>query len=1282
MAHNDIYDMLDHLRMIKCGGDLNRVKIDQIVTLETELRFFRTFLKYHHVLSHDSLVKITKKAQLIVEMLQSVFDGNIDECKTNLNVERLVSHLFEFKEDNTSPRSNYELDHSYLSEYMDYLDKNLNDAGRYLVKSDPFLRKGIKILHKTDRFLKQVKIIQNKMRFLRYLYAKEINSYIDHEKLEGLETRIQFMADNVGQLCLALWLNEDGDDTTHIEGMPPYLLSLVVLVELEMKKIFLCELKASKFSQSRNFKDKKLPKGFSHHLYNLLVCLRKQKFKNFHSNVSARNIDVAIEFLLIFLGDVPNHVINGKRLNEVLKKVGALVGDTVFVIQNLLATSTIKDRIRKINLRLIQILEEVENLKAKVEEMYYISLEFTPSQFPTVGGLSFLDSLLRKLNEMLKSEVGSNFTLKPHIGILEKELSSLTSIFRDVAKVQHEHEILKDIQRRTINLAYEAEVAIDSILAQYKAHWHIFFSLPTILKQIKYISADVSKIWSENISRKHSFAVEPSNHTPSQHSNLADDEEIVGFENEAERIIQYLIQGTNELDVIPIIGMGGQGKTTIARMVYNKDIIVSHFDGLAWCVISQTYNRRELLQVLVSQVIDYNDTGDMDDVLAAMLRKSLIGKRYLIVLDDMWDVKAWDDFRLSFPNDKNRSRIIVTTRLEEVGRQVKHHTDPYSLPFLPLDESCKLLQKRVFQNEGCPPELQDASLAVAERCKGLPIVVILVAGIIKNKKMEEAWWHEVKSAMFSYVGEFEEYSHATMHLSYDNLPDYLRPCLLYMGMFPEDTRIPVSKLISLWIAEGFVQDIESGRSVEEAAEGYLMELISSNMVMVSRRRYNGKVKYCHVHDVVLHFCLKKSREEKFMLTVKGHPSQFQLLDWKENRLRFDITDELSEIALLGSKTQNPFHKHLRSLITTYGTYVGIFLDWNPFPHISKFRLLKVLDLSYNRVDRLSSSTLHPLIHLKYLAVSTFDFDFHPESHLRHLETIIVKGSGRVLLPAIFWKMEKLRHIECYTCFDLENNKQWIFEESSKLENLKTLRKVEFPIDDADCMEVLLRRCPNLQELEISIYSNEWYSAEICTSIPKLETLTQLQLLYLCFRGSNIIVSELHLPSNLKKLVLYGPHIVSTASLIAGLPSLEYLELMDWRRESEEWCLGDITFDKLKFLKLVDLGIKRWKATDASFPQLETLVLKGCHNLKKIPPPFADIQTLKQIKLIRCENLEASASEIKEQVKNIQGSDLVNLIIIKDRWGYLRTLFCHNNMATAARAEADWMDVSLSFLETF
>ncbi|CAN4091235.1 unnamed protein product [Withania somnifera] len=716
------------------------------------------------------------------------------------------------------------------------------------------------------------------------------------------------------------------------------------------------------------------------------------------------------------------------------------------------------------------------------------------------------------------------------------------------------------------------------------------------------------------------------------------DEEIVGFEESTYELTRHLIGGIKGLDVLPIVGMGGQGKTTCAKKLYNNDSIVSHFDLRAWCIISQTYNRRDLLQEIFSQITGIKDKGDKADELADMLKKRLKWKRYLIVLDDMWDNIAWDCLRLSFPDDGNRSRIIVTTRSEEICFLVKHHSDPHYLPFLTPEESSTLLQRKVFQKESFPDELYDVSLAVAQKCKGLPLVVILVAGVVKKKKMEASWWREVETALFSYLHGTKEYSMGTMQLSYDNLPVHIRPCLLYLGMFPEDHEIPVFKLIQLWIAEGFVQHVESAR-LEEVAEGYLTDLISSNLVMVSKRWYHGKVKYCQVHDIVLDFCLWKGKEEEFMSVFRGHPSQFRPSDWEENRVGFYF--HFDRDGLVGSETGKPFNQQLRSVIASG---VG-FLGWNAFPQISKLRLLRVLDLSSFTMHYLSSATFNQLVHLNYLAVRTGVIDFQPETLLFNLRTLIVCGLELdIVLPATFWKMVMLRQFDIdrveLDFHYLDDSEQQITEESSKLENLKLLRRVRLsPQDVHDWVDMLSRRCPNLEEICICIRPS---GGRTCNF--ELQGLTQLQTLEI---SSYVILPGFQLPSTLKKLTLQMPLITTeTVSMIAKLPSLEYLKLEKSEFESEQWCLGEITFHKLKILKLMSLDISTWDASEESFPQLKILVISWCWKLGEIPLSFVDIQTLKQIKLIQCKNksLEASTRQIKDEIEANEGIDRLNLII--------------------------------------
>ncbi|XP_059281086.1 putative late blight resistance protein homolog R1A-3 [Lycium ferocissimum] len=160
------------------------------------------------------------------------------------------------------------------------------------------------------------------------------------------------------------------------------------------------------------------------------------------------------------------------------------------------------------------------------------------------------------------------------------------------------------------------------------------------------------------------------------------DEEVVGFEKDAESIIQQLTGGTKGLDVISIFGMPGLGKTTLARKVYNNHSIVNHFDVKIWCAVSQAYNRRMLLSEIFKQAT--RSEIDEDDDIADKLRKSLMGKRYLIVLDDIWEIDAWDNLGLCFPRGEDGSRVMV---IEEVAKHLQHRGDPYSLRFLTLEVS-------------------------------------------------------------------------------------------------------------------------------------------------------------------------------------------------------------------------------------------------------------------------------------------------------------------------------------------------------------------------------------------------------------------------------------------------------------------------------------------------------------------------------------------------------------------------------------------------------------------
>ncbi|KAM3269235.1 putative late blight resistance protein R1B-12 [Capsicum chacoense] len=331
-------------------------------------------------------------------------------------------------------------------------------------------------------------------------------------------------------------------------------------------------------------------------------------------------------------------------------------------------------------------------------------------------------------------------------------------------------------------------------------------------------------------------------------------EAIVGFEDETEELIERLNWGLKDLDVVSLVGMPGIGKTTLAKRLYTHNVIISRFDVCSWGTISQAYNKRKTLLEMLGDLVPLNDSTCSDDELAEKLRRHLLKKSYLIVIDDLWSIDAWDALMRCFPDDKNSSRIILTNRRDNVASYTKRFSAPHHHRLFTDEESWRLLQKEVFGEERFPPELEKIGVQIAQSCRGLPLAIVLVAGFLAKIEKQELRWRKVANDLrcSCVIADDAQKYMDIITLSFNLLTDQLKLCFLYFGEY-FGNGVKVRKLIQRWVAEEFA--IGNGlKSAENVAKDYVMELVGSNLVMVVRRSFSGKVIAISMHDLLREFC--------------------------------------------------------------------------------------------------------------------------------------------------------------------------------------------------------------------------------------------------------------------------------------------------------------------------------------------------------------------------------------------------------------------------------------------
>ncbi|GAU41227.1 hypothetical protein TSUD_129030 [Trifolium subterraneum] len=224
--------------------------------------------------------------------------------------------------------------------------------------------------------------------------------------------------------------------------------------------------------------------------------------------------------------------------------------------------------------------------------------------------------------------------------------------------------------------------------------------------------------------------------------------DIVGFEEPKNLLIDWLVNGRAERTVVSVVAMGGQGKTTLAKQVFDNPKVVQHFDCRVWITVSQQYNAIGLLKDMLHKL--YNQKGSqhinqMDqDSLVDEVRNCLQQKRYVVVFDDVWNIRFWDEIDFAMTDIKNGSKIIITTRNKDVVNACKKSAfvDLFELKGLNDEQSLELFNKKAFHNSKgcCPGNLVDISSKIVKKCDGLPLAIVVTGGLLSGKNRNAIEW--------------------------------------------------------------------------------------------------------------------------------------------------------------------------------------------------------------------------------------------------------------------------------------------------------------------------------------------------------------------------------------------------------------------------------------------------------------------------------------------------------------------------------------------------------------
>ncbi|KAJ9685663.1 hypothetical protein PVL29_017626 [Vitis rotundifolia] len=869
---------------------------------------------------------------------------------------------------------------------------------------------------------------------------------------------------------------------------------------------------------------------------------------------------------------------------------------------------------------------------------------------------SIAEEILTKLGSLVAQEIGLARGARKELKKLGDTLTTIKAVLLNAEEQQQEDPAVENWVRRFKDVIYDANDLLDDFATyelgrggmarqvsrffsssnQVAFHFRMGHGIKDIRGRLDDIANDISKF---NFIPRVTASMRVANRGRETHSFVLMSE-IMGRDEDKKKIIKLLLQSNNEenLFVVAIVGIGGLGKTTLAQLVYNDEEVLKHFDLRLWVCVSEDFDVKVLVRNIIKSASDENVDNLGLEQLKNKLHEKLAQKRYLLVLDDVWneDSEKWNQLRILLKVGARGSKVVVTTRNSKVASTMGIDS-PYVLEGLDKPQSLALFKSLAFgeDQQKAHPKLLQIGDEIIKMCNGVPLV-IRTLGRILHSKTEESQWLSIKNNKNLMSLRDGNNILLVLKLSYDNLPSHLKQCFTYCALFPKDYKIEKKMLIQLWMAQGYIQPSNGNEHLEDVGDQYFEELLSRSLFQDIEKDDNNNVLCCKMHDLIHDLAQSLVKSEIFILT-----DDMQNMSKRVHHVSFD--EWSLKMKVLKAKPIRTLFK-----LPKLGFQYDLYVESTRNTLISNCKCLRVLDLP--RLDNFKklSKSLVKLVHLRYLDLSHGLFEALPSgiTSLQNLQTLKLSACDSLKeLPRNMRKMINLRHLEIDGCRSLD----YMPCRLGELTMLQTLPLFIIGKGDRKGIGRLNElKCLNNLRGELLIgYLERVKGGALESKEANLKEKHYLQSLILDWedwwearssdergeanqngKDGELVMEGLQPHPNLKELLIRCyPGVRFPSWMSSMLPSLQLLTVRDLNALeyiSENSSSAEPFFPSLKTLKLDVLhNFKGWWREIAgeqapSFPSLSKLIIRNCRSLESLQLPSCP--SLSRLNISWCDQL--------------------------------------------------------------